>query len=44
MIQAAIRDASMLEAVKVGDAILFTVVRDQDRLVVTQIKPAPREN
>lgn len=40
----AVRDASMLEAIKVGDAILFTVVRDQGRLVVTQIKPAPREN
>jgi Cu/Ag efflux protein CusF len=40
----AVRDVSMLEAIKVGDAILFTVVRDQGRLVVTQIKPAPQEN
>ena len=39
-----VRDVSMLETLKVGDAILFTVVRDQGRLIVTQMKPAQREN
>lgn len=38
-----VRDPSMLQAIKVGDAVLFSVVREQGRLVITHLKPAPQE-
>jgi len=37
-----VRDPSMLQTIKVGDAVLFTVVREQGRLVITDIKPVKR--
>lgn len=37
----AVRDAKMLADVKVGDAVLVTVVREEGRFVVTELKPAP---
>jgi len=39
-----VRDPSMLQTIKVGDAVLFAVVREQGRLVITHLKPAPQEN
>ncbi len=38
-----VRDPSMLQTIKVGDAVLFVVVREQGRLVITHLKPAPQE-
>jgi len=38
-----VRDPSMLQTIKVGDAVLFAVVREQGRLVITHLKPAPQE-
>lgn len=38
-----VRDPSMLQTLKVGDAVLFAVVREQGRLVITHLKPAPQE-
>lgn len=35
-----IRDKSKLATIKVGDAVLFTVVREAGSLVVTDMKPA----
>lgn len=37
----AVREAKMLADVKVGDAVLVTVVREEGRFVVTELKPAP---
>jgi Cu(I)/Ag(I) efflux system protein CusF len=37
-----VRDAALLDAVKVGDKVLFSVDKDTDgSLVVTAMKPAP---
>jgi Cu/Ag efflux protein CusF len=37
-----VRQAELLEAVKVGDKVLFSAIKDSDgSLVVTSIKPAP---
>jgi len=36
----AVRDVSMLEGFKEGDRVVFTVVRDNGRLVITQMKAA----
>jgi Cu/Ag efflux protein CusF len=36
----AVRDVSMLEGFKEGDRVVFTVARDNGRLVITQIKAA----
>ena len=37
-----VRPDDLIETVKVGDKVLFTVVKDTDgSLVVTSIKPAP---
>ncbi len=37
-----VRDAALLDAIKVGDKVLFTVVQEADgSLVVTEIHPAP---
>jgi Cu(I)/Ag(I) efflux system protein CusF len=38
-----VRNPSMLQTIKVGDAVLFVVVREQGRLVITHLKPAPQE-
>lgn len=38
-----VRDPSMLQAIKVGDAVLFAVVREQGRLVITHLKPVSQE-
>ncbi|MBM4231707.1 MAG: copper-binding protein [Gammaproteobacteria bacterium] len=35
-----VRDPSMLQTIKVGDAVIFSVVREQGRLVIIDIKPA----
>ena len=36
----AVRDVSMLEGFKEGDRVVFMVVRDNGRLVITQMKTA----
>jgi Cu/Ag efflux protein CusF len=36
----AVRDVSMLEGFKEGDRVVFTVARDNGRLVITQMKAA----
>jgi Cu/Ag efflux protein CusF len=36
----AVRDVSMLEGFNEGDRVVFTVVRDNGRLVITQMKAA----
>jgi Cu/Ag efflux protein CusF len=36
----AVRDVSMLEGFKEGDRVVFTVIRDNGRLVITQMKAA----
>jgi len=39
-----VEDASMLNNIKIGDSVVFTVIRKEGRLVIIELKQAPHEH
>ena len=39
-----VEDASMLNNIKIGDSVVFTVIRKEGRLVITELKHAQHEH
>jgi Cu/Ag efflux protein CusF len=39
-----VEDALMLKDIKIGDSVIFTALRKEGRLVITELKQAPHEH
>jgi Cu(I)/Ag(I) efflux system protein CusF len=40
----AVEDVSILKDIKIGDSVVFSVVRKEGRLVITELKQAPHDH
>jgi Cu/Ag efflux protein CusF len=39
-----VEDVSILKDIKIGDSVVFSVVRKEGRLVITELKQAPHDH